>query len=255
MFGSQVAYGVESAPGMCLVAVADLDRETAVGTFERAGVPVSAVETGRSGGPLTADDRAVFDDGVALVDADPDVVVEATGAPEAAVRHALAAITRGVDVVNVSVEADAVVGPVLARLAERAGVTYSMAYGDQPAKIVDLYDWARVTGLEVVAAGRTTQGLDIDPHGTPEDALDRYNWTEPPVDGIDPTPTMINSFVDGTKLAASPAPSRTPSASARTSPGCTCRGWPAPTPRRSSGPPPTVASSNAGTGAWWTVST
>jgi predicted homoserine dehydrogenase-like protein len=129
------------------------------------------------------------------------VVVEVTGVPEAAARHVLAAIVRGVDVVNVSVEADTVVGPVLARLAEQAGATYSMAYGDQPAKIVELYDWARSNGFEVVAAGRTTQDLDLAPHGTPDDALDRYNWSAPPVDGIDPDPTMINSFIDGTKVA------------------------------------------------------
>jgi predicted homoserine dehydrogenase-like protein len=205
MFGSQVVYAAEETPGLRVVALADIDREKALATFERAGVPSDEVATGLGSGEartaVAAGERVAFDDGLALVEAAPDVVVEATGVPEAAARHALAAVSRGVDVVDVSVEADTVVGPALARLAAQAGVTYSMAYGDQPAKIVELYDWARTNGFEVVAAGRTTQDLDIDPHGTPDDALDRYNWTEPPVDGIDPDPTMINSFVDGTKVA------------------------------------------------------
>lgn len=205
MFGSQVVYAAEETPGLRVVALADVDRAKAVETFGRAGVPSGDVATDlapeEAATAVEAGDRVAFDDGLALVEAGPDVVVEATGVPGVAARHALAAIARGVDVVNVSVETDTVVGPVLSRLAEQAGVTYSMAYGDQPAKIVELYDWARTNGFEVVAAGRTTQDLDLDPHGTPDDALDRYNWTEPPVDGIDPNPTMINSFIDGTKVA------------------------------------------------------
>lgn len=203
MFGSQVAYAVEAAPGMCVAAIADIDRSKALATYRRAGVPESDVETGRSpdaaARAVAAGDRVVLDDGMDLVAAAPDVLVEATGVPEVAARHAYAAIARGVDVVNVSVETDTVVGPVLTRLAERSDATYSMAYGDQPAKIVELYDWARVNGFEVVAAGRTTG--DLAPHGTPDDALDRHRWIGPFVEEYDPDPTIYNTFLDGTKVA------------------------------------------------------
>ena len=50
-------------------------------------------------------------------------------------------------VVMVTVEADAFCGPLLARKAAEAGVVYSLAYGDQPALICDLVDWARAAGL------------------------------------------------------------------------------------------------------------
>ena len=60
-------------------------------------------------------------------------MIEATGAPSAGVDHALAAIERGRHVVMVNVEADILAGPVLAERARRAGVVYSLAYGDQPA--------------------------------------------------------------------------------------------------------------------------
>jgi predicted homoserine dehydrogenase-like protein len=83
-----------------------------------------------------------------------EIVVECTGNPVAAVDHCLEAFAQGKHVVNVTVEADAFCGPLLARRAAEAGVVYSLAYGDQPALICDLVDWARTCGFPVVAAGR-----------------------------------------------------------------------------------------------------
>src|SRR3712207_9478903 len=71
------------------------------------------------------------------------VVVEATGSPPAGVRHALLAFGHGCHVIMVNVEADALVGPLLARRAREAGVVYTLAYGDQPALICEMVDWAR----------------------------------------------------------------------------------------------------------------
>ncbi len=83
-----------------------------------------------------------------------DVIVECTGHPIAAVDHCLEAFAHGKHVVNVTVEADAFCGPLLALKAQQAGVIYSLAFGDQPALICDLVDWARTCGFPVVAAGR-----------------------------------------------------------------------------------------------------
>ena len=77
-----------------------------------------------------------------------------SGTPIAAVEHCLAAFEHGKHVVNVTVEADAFCGPLLARRAAQAGVIYSLAFGDQPALICDLVDWARTCGFPVVAGGR-----------------------------------------------------------------------------------------------------
>src|SRR5207247_3735561 len=49
-------------------------------------------------------------------------------------------------VVMVNVEADALAGPLMARRAATAGVVYSLAYGDQPALICELVEWARACG-------------------------------------------------------------------------------------------------------------
>ena len=83
------------------------------------------------------------EDAEALLSAEGvDVIVEATGDPVAGIRHASTAIEQGKHLVMVNVEADVVAGPLLARQARRAGVVYSLAYGDQPALICELVDWA-----------------------------------------------------------------------------------------------------------------
>jgi len=88
-------------------------------------------------------------------------------------------------VVMVTVEADAFCGPLLARKAQQAGVVYSLAYGDQPALICDLVDWARAAGFNVVAAGRGHKWLPEYQAGTwgPIEAdrliqIDGHHWRE-----------------------------------------------------------------------------
>ena len=63
----------------------------------------------------------------------------------------------GKHIVMVNVEADVLAGPLLARDAEAAGVVYSLAYGDQPALICELVDWARSCGFPIIAAGQGHQ--------------------------------------------------------------------------------------------------
>ena len=129
------------------------------------------------------------------------MLIEATGSPPAGIRHALAAIEHGKHLVMVNVETDALVGPLLAERAKAAGVVYSLAYGDQPALICDMVDWARAAGFEVVAAGKGTKYLPEYHSSTPETIWDYYGITlEDAVKG-GLNPQMFNSFLDGTKSA------------------------------------------------------
>ncbi|WP_136602806.1 NAD(P)H-dependent oxidoreductase [Salinigranum halophilum] len=203
IFGSQLVYGIEETPGMETTVIADIKPDKAVGTYQHAGVSRSAVDrvttTAETDAVVAAGGRAVVPDGEVLIEAAVDVVVEATGNPNIAAKHAHNAILNDKHVVQVTVETDTVVGPYLATLAERCGVTYTLAYGDQPAQIVRLCDWAKSTGLDIVAAGRWAN--DPEPHGTPDDALERHSWIGSFVEEYDPSPYIYNSFLDGTKLA------------------------------------------------------
>jgi predicted homoserine dehydrogenase-like protein len=130
-----------------------------------------------------------------------EIVIEATGNPPAAVEHALAAFKHKKHVVMVTVEADAFCGPLLAKKAAEAGVVYSLAYGDQPALICDLVDWARTAGFPVVAAGRGHKWLPHYAQSTPETVWGHYGLTpeEAKLGGLNPK--MFNSFLDGSKPA------------------------------------------------------
>ncbi|MFB6106811.1 MAG: NAD(P)H-dependent oxidoreductase [Halobacteriaceae archaeon] len=205
LFGSNLVTQTERVPGLRVAAIADIDRSKADEAFARAGVDPEGVA--HVDGRAAADDRfdaggrAVLGDGLELARADVDVLVEATGVPEVGARHAYAAVTAGTHVVMVNVEADTVVGPTLATLAEANGVTYSLAYGDQPSLIVELVDWARLAGFEVVAAGKGVAFRESYHHGTPDDVFDRVGLSPAVVADRDLNPRMYNSFLDGTKIA------------------------------------------------------
>ncbi|HEX4944629.1 MAG TPA: hypothetical protein VFV55_09775 [Usitatibacteraceae bacterium] len=100
---------------------------------------------------------ALVADCALLPGAPHDIVVEATGQPEASVAIALAAIERGAHVGMVTKETDSVVGPWLDGLARERGVVYTTVAGDQPANLIGLVTWARVLGFEVVAAGKSSE--------------------------------------------------------------------------------------------------
>ena len=170
--------------------------------LERVGWPAERYSAVSLDAALKSGATHVGEDWQALV-AHPgiDIIVEATGNPVAAVDHALAAFRNGKHVVMVTVEADAFCGPLLARSAQDAGVVYSLAYGDQPALICDLVDWARAAGFDVVAAGRGHKWLPHFAQSTPETVWGYYGLTpeQAKVGGLNPK--MFNSFLDGSKPA------------------------------------------------------
>ena len=201
-FGSMVLSQLKRVPGMHLVGVSDREPARAHAALERTGWSDAAT---RARGLPQARDKgttAIVEDPLELAhSADVDVLVEATGSPSAAVEHALAAIDAGHHVVNVTVEADALVGPAIAARADAAGVVYSLAYGDQPALICELVDWARVSGFEVICAGKGTKYLPSYHAATPETVWDHWGIDREHASSRGLNPVMFNSFLDGTKSA------------------------------------------------------
>src|SRR6202042_2633167 len=142
-----------------------------------------------------------FTDDAAAMVAQPDVevVIEATGHAPAGIAHARCAIAEGKHIVMVNVEADVLAGVALAHEAARAGVVYSLAYGDQPALICELVDWARACGFRVLAAGKGTKYLPEYHASTPATVWGYYGLTEEQARIGGMNPQMFNSFLDGTK--------------------------------------------------------
>ena len=186
--------------GVHLAAIADLSPSAVQHNLSRVGWEAerskanSLEEAIRLGTTWVTDNRHAI-----LSDPRIDVIVECTGNPIAAVDHCLEAFSHGKHVVNVTVEADAFCGPLLAARAAEAGVVYSLAYGDQPALICDLVDWARTCGFPVVAAGRGHKWLSHFRQSTPETVWCNYGLTPEQAERGGLNPKMFNSFLDGSK--------------------------------------------------------
>jgi predicted homoserine dehydrogenase-like protein len=189
-FGTMFLAQVPTTPGLEVAAIADLDPDRARAACASAGWDQPRIAATR-----------FLDSGTALCALDLDVVIEATGSPAVGAVHALAAIEAGRHVVMVNVEADVLCGPALAERARWAGVVYSMAYGDQPALVSELVDWARAAGFRVQAAGKGTKYLPAYHHVTPDDVWSHYGLTPEAARAAKMNPQMFNSFLDGTKSA------------------------------------------------------
>jgi predicted homoserine dehydrogenase-like protein len=199
-FGTMFLSQARLTRGLHVVAVADLNVERAKSQLVTAGWPAEQFAAASLGHAVKLRRTHVTADAQAMI-AHPaiEVIVEATGIPEAGIVHATKAIEHGKHIVMVNVEADALAGPLLARKAKAAGVVYSLAWGDQPALICEHVDWARACGFKVIAAGKGTR---YEPHyhrSNPDnvwDILDKYLNIS---DRKSINPKMFNSFVDGTK--------------------------------------------------------
>lgn len=160
-FGASFIGQVRRTPMLDVPVLCDLDPERARSVFLAAGYDADDV--------AIADDRATalraLETGkrVALGDADLvsdlpiNIVVEATGNPEAAARVGDAALASGKHLAMVTKEADSVVGPYLAAQAKRAGLVATPVDGDQPSLLIGLLSWARMLGLDVVSAGKSSE--------------------------------------------------------------------------------------------------
>jgi predicted homoserine dehydrogenase-like protein len=201
-FGSMFLSQAPRTPGMHITGIADLQPTRAMASLNRVGWPAEKYSAQSIEVAATSGATFITDDAMALI-ASPyvDVVIDATGSPAAGIAHVLACCAHKKHIVMVNVEADALAGPLLAKRAEEAGIVYSLAYGDQPALIVEMVDWARTAGFDVVAAGKGTKYLPEYHASTPDTVWGHYGFTPEMVAGGDFNAQMFNSFLDGTKSA------------------------------------------------------
>src|SRR5271163_5123425 len=190
-FGSMFLAQTPSIAGLEIAVIADLDPERAKATCRNVGwdsARIARTHFVSRGRDACCDERV-------------EVVVEATGNPAAGIAHALEAIEAGKHIVMVNVEADALAGAFLAGKARAAGVIYSMAYGDQPALVAEMVDWARSAGFQIAAAGKGTKYLPAYHTVTPDGVWEHYGLTAAEAKAAGMNSQMFNSFLDGTKSA------------------------------------------------------
>ncbi|THK35766.1 flagellar biosynthesis protein FlgA [Ensifer sp. MPMI2T] len=149
------------APRMDIRIAVDRVAARAAAALRTAGIPdthIAICENANSAAKAFAAGHVIAAGDLAhVIDLPFDLLVEATGDPEAGARHADMAVSNGRPVALVSKEVDSVVGPGLAHLAAARGVVVTPVDGDQPSLLIDLVTWAELLGFEIVAAGKASE--------------------------------------------------------------------------------------------------
>jgi len=194
--GRGIALQIEQyITGMRLVAIANRTIPAAEKAFRDAGAesirPVKTV--GQLEETIARGGHAITDDAMLLCQAEGvDAIIEATGDVEWSAHVALAAINNRKHIILMNAELDATVGPILKVYADRAGVIFTNADGDQPGVMMNLLRFVKTIGYNPVLAGNI-KGLQ-DYYRTPETQKGfaaQHNIT----------PKMATSFADGTKIS------------------------------------------------------
>jgi len=206
LFACQTIGQVSRIPGIRTSIIADIYKDKATRGFvsfaRRKPTEVTEVNSVEEANRcIEKGVPAITTNSQVLIESDVDVILEATGVSEAAAKHAYDAISKKKNVVMATVEAECVIGPLLSKMAQERGVVYSQAYGDQPSVICELYDWAVSSGFDVVAAGEGTAARLEWRHKTPDDALQRFGFTQEEIVRLRLNPKMYNSFIDTTKCS------------------------------------------------------
>ncbi|MCG8346888.1 MAG: flagellar biosynthesis protein FlgA [Chloroflexales bacterium] len=182
--------------GLLVAAIADINLGRARNALLAAGVPADQIVKADS---AVAIDVALADGNRAITQraellpatAQLEAIVEATGIPNLGAKITWEAILGRKHVILLNVETDVMVGPLLKRLADAAGVIYSGAAGDEPAATFELYEFARTLGLTILCAGKGKNN-PLDVAATPDDLEERAR-------AVGASAKMLCSFVDGTK--------------------------------------------------------
>jgi predicted homoserine dehydrogenase-like protein len=186
---------INAKPGLKLVVIANRTGAKADAAYRYAGVddalPVDnlhALEDAIHRGQYAYTDNADL-----LAEAgNIDCLFEVTGALEFGAHITLKAIQHGKHMVTMNAELDGTVGPLLRKLADKAGVILTGSDGDQPGVQMNLYRYVRSLGLTPLLCGNI-KGLQ-DPYRNPTTQQGfAEKWGQ--------NPSMVTSFADGTKIS------------------------------------------------------
>jgi predicted homoserine dehydrogenase-like protein len=188
----QVATAV---PGMRIAAIAARRIDQAARAYAEAGenAPAECRTQQSLEAAIDAGHPAVTDDPLLVAGAAGiDAVLEVTGSVETGAAVAVKAIRHRKHLILMNAELDGTLGPLLKQKADKAGIVYTNADGDQPGVMMNLARFVRGIGVRPVLIGNI-KGLH-DPYRNPttQEGFAR-RWGQ--------KPSMVTSFADGTKIS------------------------------------------------------
>lgn len=194
--GAGVVTVMNQMRGMNVAAIADIDRDRAEKIFGEIGIPPDRIffseDKDQCTKMLQRGMRIVTTDAKLIPYLEPlDVIIEATGVPRIGAEVAFTSIIRQKHIIMMNVETDVTVGHILTKLANNAGIVYTVGAGDEPGATKELYDFAKSLGFKIIAAGKGKNNplnREATPDTLQETARER---------GMNPK--MLCEFVDGSK--------------------------------------------------------
>lgn len=184
----QMGFGlitqISRIPGMIVGGVSDVNVERA----QKAVDYYQSQENKKVNTLVSTDYREV------IQSSNVEVVVDATGVPEVGANISLEALNSRKHLVLLNVEVDITIGSYMNSLFKNAGLVYSGSAGDEPAAIVELYEFAKTMGMEVVVAGKGKNNA-LKTTANPDTAAAEAK-------AKNMSPHMLAAFQDGTKTMA-----------------------------------------------------
>ena len=197
--GTEIITQIGEMKGMDVAVVVDVDEERARAGYAASKKAVNA-EIVFTNDSAEAEKAAAAGMKIATTDykvavnlSTVESVVDATGSTYMGALTSLACIDAKKHIVMMNVECDITIGPIIRRMAENAGIVYSLAAGDEPAAIMELWRFATTLGFEIVAAGKGKNN-PLNYYSTPETEQAKAEERKM-------NPRMLCEFVDGSKTA------------------------------------------------------
>ncbi len=125
-----------------------------------------------------------------------DILVDITGSIEFSAKLTIDAINNKKDILSFNAELDATLGPILKYKADKAGVKYSVAEGDQPGVTLNLYRFVKQMGFNPLVCGNIKGMLDEYRTPSTQESFAKQ-WGMSPI--------MATNFADGTKVSCEQA--------------------------------------------------
>lgn len=196
MMGRGIALQIlQGMPGIRLVAIYNRTIAEAERAYREAGaanvqIAESVEEVEES---ILRQQYVVTDNPFLLCQAEGvEAILEVTGTIEFAADVVLKAIEHRKHVVTMNAELQGTLGPILKQYADRAGVVFTDADGDQPGVIMNLYRFVKSVGYTPVLAGNIKGMLDHYRNPETQQTFSQKYLV---------SPQMATNFADGTKLA------------------------------------------------------
>ncbi len=197
--GTDIVVQVGLMPGLRIGAVSEIRLQNAVDAILMSGRERGDIVQAGSSSDI---DRAIESNRVAVTEdyralcsaGHIDVIIDATGNPNVGTLVALESMKHGKHVVMLNVEADVTIGRFLKAEADRAGVVFTGAAGDEPACTLELISFAQSCGFDIVAAGKGKNNplqFDAMPEQYEAEARARNMSARMLVEFVDGSKTMI----------------------------------------------------------------